>query len=1042
MEFIRDCMINKNDKHNSKRKSKIMTFRFCFRYLFFLVILVLGIAFTGPSVNAQYFGRNKVQYETFDFKVMTTEHFDIYFYPEKQEAAQQAARMAERWYARLSRIFNHKLRGRQPLILYTSSPDFQQTSAIPGILGEGTGGVTEMFKRRIILPLGASLAESDHVIGHELVHAFQFDITSQGHPRYASAAPTALRLPLWFIEGLAEYLSIGPVDPHTAMWMRDTTYRKKLPTVKKLANPRFFPYRYGQSLWAYITGRWGDETVASLMKAISRTGDYEAGIKKILGVSLEQLSNDWHNSMRKAYTPLTKLTQVFDESSRVLIKGTKENRLNVSPSLSPDGKQIVFLSTRDLFSIDMYLANAKTGKIRRKLVRTAVDPHFESLQFIKSSGCWDKEGKRFIFGAISKGRPVLSMINVKKGLTEKEVTFPELGEILNPTWSPDGRFVAFSALEGGLTDIFIYDLETEKLGKKTDDSFADLYPAWSPDGKTIAFVTDRFSTDLSILSLGNYELALMDPDTGEIQKVPCFRGVKNINPQWSSDSQSLYFLSDRNGITNIYRIDLKSKNIFQITNLYTGVSGITALSPALSVAQKSARLAYCVYEDEKFNIYSIDSAEDICGRKPTDQLPEVNPSVLPPREKPEGEVLELIQNPVFGLPEETEYETSDYKPKLKLDYISQPQLAIGVDRFGTYAGGGIAFYFSDMLGYHNLVGMLQLNSWIQDSAALVGYQNSKGRLNWGAVAQRIPYITGGFSAGIGEVYGQPAYIEEEYIFRQINYQLSGFSSYPFSQVSRFELSAGYQLIDFDREVFTRAISLDHGYELLREREKLDAPSSLSFGCASAALVYDSSFFGATSPILGRSYRFEVSPLKGTIDLYTVLADYRRYFMPIRPFTLAFRFLHYGRYGKGAEDLRLFPLFLGYESLVRGYNTGSFSVSEIESAQDPFNFNQLFGSKLIVANVELRFPLFQVLGIGRGYYGIFPVDFITFFDAGVAWINNNKAWFLDGERRLVRSTGIGLRANLFGLFILGVDYVYPLDRPKKDWYLQMTFTPGF
>ncbi|MBL7084048.1 MAG: hypothetical protein ISS41_10550, partial [Candidatus Aminicenantes bacterium] len=82
------------------------------------------------------------------------------------------------------------------------------------------------------------------------------------------------------------------------------------------------------------------------------------------------------------------------------------------------------------------------------------------------------------------------------------------------------------------------------------------------------------------------------------------------------------------------------------------------------------------------------------------------------------------------------------------------------------------------------------------------------------------------------------------------------------------------------------------------------------------------------------------------------------------------------------------------------------------------------------------------GIGRGYYGIFPVDFITFFDAGVAWIENNKAWFLDGERRLVRSTGIGLRANLFGFFILGVDYVYPLDRPKKDWYLQMTITPGF
>ena len=1012
------------------------------RSLVFLMFLFLGIGITVSSINAQYFGRNKVQYETFNFKVMSTEHFDIYFYPEKQEAAQQAARMAERWYARLSRIFNHKLRGRQPLILYASSPDFQQTSAIPGILGEGTGGVTEMFKRRIILPLGASLAESDHVIGHELVHAFQFDITSQSHPRYASAAPTALRLPLWFIEGLAEYLSIGPVDPHTAMWMRDTTHRKKLPAVKKLVNPRFFPYRYGQSLWAYITGRWGDATVASLMKAISKTGDYEAGIKKILGVSLEELSNGWHDAMRKAYMPLSQMTQVSDKSSRLLIKGTKENRLNVSPSLSPDGKQIVFLSTRDLFSIDMYLADAETGKIRRKLVRTAVDPHFESLQFIKSSGCWDETGERFIFGAVSKGRPVLSMINVKKGKTEREVAFPELGEILNPTWSPDGRFVAFSALAGGLTDIFIYDLETDRLKKMTDDSFADLYPAWSPDGSSIAFVTDRFSTDLSILSIGNYELALMDPETGNIKKVPGFSDAKNINPQWSSDSQSLYFLSDRDGITNIYRIDLESQNIFQVTNLYTGVSGIMALSPALSVAQKSARLAYCVYEDEKYNIYSIDSAEDVLGKELTDQLAEVRPSVLPPRKKPEGEVFGLLQNPVFGLPEQIEYEVSDYRAKLKLDYMSQPQLAIGVDRFGTFAGGGIAFFFSDMLGYHNLVSMFQVSSRFQDSAALVGYQKSKSRLNWGAVAQRIPYVTGGFAAGIGEVYGEPAYIEQELIFRQINYQLSGFAAYPFNQVRRFELSAGYRFIDFDREVFTRAISLISGLELIREREKLDAPSSLSFGFAAAALVYDSSFFGATSPILGQSYRLEVSPLKGSIDYYTVLADYRRYFMPLRPFTLAFRFLHYGRYGKSAEDLRLFPLYIGYESLVRGYNTGSFNVSEIESAQDSFDFDRLFGSKLIVANVELRFPLFHVLGIGRGYYGVFPVDFIAFYDAGIAWSNDNKAWFLDGNRKLVRSAGIGLRANLFGVFILGVDFVRPFDRPKKDWYFQFTFTPGF
>jgi len=360
-----------------------------------------------------------------------------------------------------------------------------------------------------------------------------------------------------------------------------------------------------------------------------------------------------------------------------------------------------------------------------------------------------------------------------------------------------------------------------------------------------------------------------------------------------------------------------------------------------------------------------------------------------------------------------------------------------------------------MLGYHNLVGMFQLSSRIQDSAALVGYQNSRSRLNWGAVAQRIPYVTGGFARSLDSFGGQPVILEQEFIFRQINYQFSGFAAYPFNQVRRFELSAGYSLIDYDYEIRTSAITFD-GFELFREKEKLPSPDSLHFGFGTAALVYDSSFFGATSPILGQSYRLEASPYIGSIDFFTMLADYRRYLMPVRPFTLAVRFLHFGRYGKGGEDNRLYPLFIGYESLVRGYNTGSFTVGEVEDATNPFDFNSLFGSKMLVANVELRFPLFQVLGIGKGYYGVFPIDFIAFYDAGLAWWDDNdlydefgalvetdrKARFLDGGRNMISSVGVGLRANVFGYLILGVNYVYPFDRPLKGWHFQFTLSPGF
>lgn len=1013
------------------------------RFWCILSLLVLGVGIFSATLDAQYFGKNKVQYERFHFKVLSTKHFDLYFYPEEEEAAKVAARLAERWYARFSRILNHDLRGRQPLILYSSSPHFQQTTAIPGVLGEGTGGVTEMYKRRIVLPMGASLEESDHVIGHELVHAFQFDITSQGQSRYASAVPTALRLPLWFIEGQAEYLSIGAVDPNTSMWMRDITRREKLPSIKKMVDPQYFPYRYGQSLWAYITGRWGDTVMERIMKGVSRMGDYERVFKRVLGVDEKTLSKDWHDSLKKAYDPLIQKTALVESSSRVLFKGTEKNVLNISPALSPDGKQIVFLSTKDLFSVDLFLADADTGKIREKLITTAVNPHFESLQFIKSAGCWDAEGKRFVFAGVRKGQPVLTVLNVERGKIEKERIFPEMGEILNPTWSPDGHFLAFSALVGGFTDLFIYDLERDTLKRMTDDQFADLYPAWSPDGRWIALSTDRFSTDLSILSIGYYELALMDPNTGEIKKVPAFNDAKNINPQWSSDGKSLYFISDQNGIPNVFRIDLQSQEIFQVTNLYTGVSGITDISPALSVAQKTGQISYCVYEEDKYSIYSIDSPEKTKGQKTLIQFGEIRPSVLPPRTKPEGELLGLLKNPLFGLPEETDYGVKDYKPKLRLDYISPPQLAIGVDRYGSYGGGGIAFYFSDMLGYHNVAAMAQVSSRLQDSVALAGYQNSNRRLNWGAVVQRIPYVSAWYSQGMGYVFNELAIIEQEEIYRQINYQVSGFAFYPLSQVQRFELSAGYRFIDFDWEIRTRAYSYYTGSEIINEKENLPTPAGLHLAFATPALVYDSAVYGATSPILGQAYRLEATPFLGSLSFYALLTDFRRYIMPVKPFTLAFRLLHYGRYGKDAEDSRLYPLFLGYETLVRGYNSGSFGFNEF--GDDGFDYSRLFGSKLLVANVELRFPLFQVLGIGRGYYGILPADFIAFFDTGVAWSDDNKPdlfGLIEGSREPLSSVGVGIRTNLFGYFIIGVNYVRPLSRPDKGWYFQFSITPGF
>ena len=227
-----------------------------------------------------------------------SEHFDVYFYPSEREGAEIAARMAERWHARLSRVFDHRLRGRQPLVLYASHSHFEQTNIIADTIGEGTGGVTEPIKRRIVLPMSGPLADTDHVLGHELVHAFQFDLTSRGD---RSQPGTALaRLPLWFVEGMAEYLSLGPVDAQTAMWLRDTAWQEKLPTIHQLDNPRYSPYRWGHAFWAYVGGRWGDHVILKMLLSAAGNGDVDGSIKSVLGITHAKLADDWQASIRSA----------------------------------------------------------------------------------------------------------------------------------------------------------------------------------------------------------------------------------------------------------------------------------------------------------------------------------------------------------------------------------------------------------------------------------------------------------------------------------------------------------------------------------------------------------------------------------------------------------------------------------------------------------------------------------------------------------------------------------------------------------------------
>jgi Tol biopolymer transport system component len=1022
-------------------------------------MLALTATFGAASISeAQNFGRNKVQYKDFQFEVLKTEHFHVYFYPDERPAVNDLARMAERWYARLSKIFNYDLSSPQPLVVYASAPDFRQTNVVSGEIGEATGGVTEGAKRRIVLPLAGTLAETDHVLGHELVHAFQYDMARTAQNNSPGGGGIE-RLPLWFIEGMAEYLSLGHIDPHTAMWIRDAAREGgKLPSIGDLNNPRYFPYRWGQALWAFVAGRWGDAAVETVFAEAVKLGDAQVAFENITGLKTKELSAQWHEAIRGQYAPVLRDAARASHAGRLVTPDQRNERaLAVSPVLSPDGSRVIYLSERDMLSIDLYLADATTGRIIRKLVDTAVDPHFTSIQFIASAGTWDPHGKQFAIGALTRGKPVLAIIDVESGKRIREVSFPDLGEILSPTWSPDGHSIAFSATAAGRTDLFVFNLTNSTTRRLTDDAFAELQPAWSPDSSRLAFATDRFSTDLAQLKGGSLRLALLDIATGSIEALPTPDGGKALNPQWAPGGQRLYFLSDATGITNVYSLTLATKSVSRLTNLDAGASGITSSSPALSASADANRLAFSAYEGGKIGVYLIEGRDVLAGipitledgtRVANAREKDIAAS-LPPMQRADAEVVALLNDATFGLGELTAV-AEPYSAGLSLDTVGQPYVAAGVSRFGAMFGGGLSFSMSDMLGNHNLFTAVDVNTvggfsdLYKNTGAVVAYTNLSRRLNWGLSAGQMPYLSGGYTSGITTVNGQPALVDQEVLYRQTYRGVNGTVAYPFSEVHRVEVGAGYQQVSFEQQVRTLTFGARTGQLLSNTTETTTLADPLHLTSASIASVYDRSIAGATSPVSGQRSRFELTPTFGSLSYTGALADYRRYFMPARFYTIAGRVMHYGRYGADSENTMLVPLYLGYPEIMRGYTLGSFSPAECAPGVTGSceAFDRLLGSRMLVTNLELRFPLLRPFGVSSAMYGPMPVEVALFTDAGVAWTKSDRPTFLGGDRRPVASAGVTFRTNLFGFAVGQLDLAYPFQRPGRGWVWSFSLTPGF
>ncbi len=953
-----------------------------------LIILAAILSMPVETVEAQFgfyhFGRNKIQYESFDWHVLETEHFDIYYYPEMQDLAETGARFAEEAYQDMQNKFNFSLVNRVPLIFYSSNLHFKQTNTTPGFIPDGVGGFFEFLKGRVVIPANGNLHRFKRVIRHEIVHVFTFNKLVRVMRDHRKVADRFL--PLWFTEGLAEYWS-GTPDYNHEMIIRDALYSNYLVPLESMfrIHGSFQMYKQGEAICRFIGERYGDEKLLALIDEFWKDRDFEKVMEIVLREDFKTIASSLDAWLKEQYYP--RLGDIQFPS--VIAEGVTREGFAAKPAFYQfeDGdRRIYFVGNRtgytNIYEMEIDEEYRPLGG-PRILIRGERSDRFEAFHVFESRISISKRGQ-LAFVTKSGERDVIhtyDLVNDRLGPTYE---FDDLVAVYSPDWSPDEDRLVFTSIdERGFSDLYAFSLADGSLVRLTDDEYDDRDPAWSPDGRFVVFSSDRSASGRE----GYYNLFVLDLENRNINYLTSGRRI-DLSPRWSPDGASIVFASTVfNGdgkfdAQNVWVADATvltpPEPVIASTDVNTPVfaeepagvkvSRITNLSSAAfdPIWTSDDELVFSSFEAFRFSIRRLPKFDSL---RAAPRSVERSKRPAPERHWSHGRIK--VGDDIARKP---------YKRRYNLD-IAQGQVSQSAV-LGTIGGAVVAF--SDMLGDDHLYVTLYNTADTQrDFIKRLSFSVSRVQLHR---RTNIAYGLYRFSGRRFDLTDPDAPSEFPSFFETI-YGGFGGVSYPLSKFRRIEFSTS---LNWSRkEIATRQI----------DRTALLLSNAIT-------LTHDNALYHWNGPIDGWRASFTTAYTtdihESNVSYFTFDADIRKYVRITKNITYAAR--ANGRWNEGREA-RLFVLGGSWD--LRGYRL--FSVR---------------GQKMWFTSHELRFPIVtapSLIAPLLAPFGIVNLRGALFFDAAHAWNDDyNRRISQINAGETIGATGLGFRLNIFGGFVLRYD----------------------
>ncbi len=923
-----------------------------------LGVLTASLCLALPA--AAQFGKNKIHYDNFDWRIYRSPHFDMYYYPEEEHLLQNVVSLAESAYDHLSRRFDYQIEERTPMIFYKTHAEFEQNNIILGFIPEGVGAFATDVRFRMVLPVDLPANELYQLILHELTHIFQYHILYGGKVSRGLRTPA----PTWLIEGMASYYA-DDESTSDKMFLRDAVVNDLVPPITQAQGGGFFAYRFGHAVYDFMEDRWGQEGILDFLYEYRSSIGSQVGraIDRAFRVEAEDFDADFRRWLREKYLPELVNTGEPSYFGRRFFSGRSNPQAQYfSPTVSPSGDLVAAIGNPE-GTLDVVLFDTRNRRPMRNLTKGLSNEYqYLNAQFatsIRRQGrdlAFSPDGNLLAaFGKIEEGRRLFLIDVIKGGLSR--VIKLDVQQPFAPTFSPDGRKIAFAGTYDGQFDIFELDLATEQVQNLTDDVQFDGGPMYSPNGDFIYYS--------SVVS--HHEKIFRLPTDGSSGREVVLQGEWNDKDPWvSKDGQRLFFTSDRNSYDNIYSYDLESGEVVQHTNAITG-----CIQPALiERADGDEALIYAGYWKGRFDLYRGDleqineePLEIVAGEGifDADALfePDIQVAIDPANDEDYTGFKLFLENATGGVGV-----TSDQR------FISQALVT-----------------FSDYLGDRRLFMTFQSVSSFSDFD--ISYVNMSRRMQWGVrlYDERTFYLA-------FEQVGPDIFEIEE---REQQFSITGlqaFLSYPINLSHRFEASAGYAYRDYNFQQFFRDPATGELVPIPVFKRTDDYPE------IGVALVGDTTNFKNFGPHSGRRWRIGgyYSPdfdESGTLTSQLQL-DWRQYIPVTKRSLFAVRTVGFSSWGN-------FPNIFAFGGLdtVRGFRTRS-----------------LVGDRGFYTNLEFRFPLVDALWFP--FLRFNGIRGRVFLDVGGAWYDyageEFDFWDSDNDRLddAVSSWGWGLTTRFLGV----------------------------